>query len=719
MFSVEFTYSPAFLLLCAAFAGGLTWWMYRRTRVQLHRAWLFLLAACRFTALFILCVLLLEPLLTSVMETRTPPLVTLLVDDSESMAASTDSVFVKKRLLPQLREFIDELDKQNIRVQIMAFGGETKSLSQVDSLKFQQSGTNIAASLDQVADRTADQNLGAVVLVSDGIYTQGASPIHRLDRFNVPVHAAIVGDTLPARDVLIESVQFNELTYLNTETPIMARIKSQGYGQVQTTAELIWRGKVLQSLPVTLNGNPAVQQVEFRVRATQPGLQQYQIRIGRQTDELSYENNERLLYVKVLENRLKIGLLAGAAHPDLGAIEQALSRDPRYQLTAFVRKNDRDFYVQPTPEALKQQDLFILHNFPVGVQDRAVLEQVFQQVESRNVPLFHIVGTATRFNILPEQTQLMALFPSRISPRTSEAFLYLTPDYKNHSTWRFEDEKAFLEWLENAPPLLRNDSEWQPGAGAKVYGKAKIKGIPLDYPMLAFQENNRRKNIVLVGENIWRHRVQNFADGERFTEFDTWFYNMLQWLSTREDNRRFRVFPAKYQFDGKEPAVIKAQVYDDSNMPVEGAEIRLTLTDPDGKKSEFFLRQNQPGAYQVEMGNLVPGAYSYEATGSYRGQRLGTDAGQFSVGKSAVEFADLTAKPDVLRQVALRTGGAFATAAQMKDKIVPALLKQENLRPLVELQRSTLGLNQYLWPLILVLLLLAVEWILRKRNGMI
>ena len=719
MFSIEFTYSPAFILLCVAFSSAMTWWMYRNIRVQIHPLLRAMLAGARFAGLFLLSLLLLEPLLTSILESRTPPVVAIVVDDTESMTASTDSGFVRQELPRRVGQLSQKLQEQGLAVQLLSAGSKLRAVKHVDSIRFSQSGTNLALAFDQLADRTADQNLGAVVLISDGIYTQGASPVHHLDRLNVPVHAVVVGDTTPARDLLIESVVYNEITYLNTETPISIRVKSQGYAQVDSRLELISQGKVLQSQPINFTGSPAERTVEFRVLANQPGLQQFQLRLSSQPDELNYNNNERLFYIKVLENRLNVGLLAGGAHPDLGALQMALSKDPRFRLTLFVRKNEREFYATPTSELIAKQDLFILHNFPAGIEDRQILEQIHEELDRRNLSVFHIVGSGTRFNILPSQSQHMALFPARASSRTSEAFIYFTSDYKNHSTWRFEDEREFLNWIESAPPLLRNDSEWKVAPGAKVYGKAKIKGIALDYPFLALQEQGRKKNAVLTGENLWRLRVHNFAELDRFHEFDTWLFNLLQWLSTREDNRRFRVYPSKNQFESKEAIIFKGQVYDDSNMPVDGAEIRLTITGPEGRKTESFLKQVQQGVYQLELGNLTAGAYSYEASGSYRGQQLGRDAGQFSVGQSAVEFADLVAKAPLMRQLAQRSGGSFALVRQLEQLTLPAILEQENLKPLVEFEKSTLGLNQFIWPLILALLLLALEWVFRKRYGLI
>jgi hypothetical protein len=48
-----------------------------------------------------------------------------------------------------------------------------------------------------------------------------------------------------------------------------------------------------------------------------------------------------------------------------------------------------------------------------------------------------------------------------------------------------------------------------------------------------------------------------------------------------------------------------------------------------------------------------------------------------------------------------------------------AIIRKPTVKPLVELKKSTQAMHRFLWPLILALTLLSIEWVVRKRFGML
>jgi hypothetical protein len=719
MFSLHFTYSPAFLALCLAAAGGLAWWMYHKPSIELP-SWLFhTLRTSRFLALFLLLVLFLEPLWTALFEDRRPPIVAVLVDDSQSLTATADSAFVRHQLPLALRQMLQTLEDAGVQPQFFTFGHETRLGHTPDSLTYTRAATNPAQALRAVAERFANQNLAAVALVSDGIITEGNNPINTIEQLSVPVFTALVGDTATPRDVVLEDVIFNELSYLNTETPITLSIRSRNLADQTLTASITQGGRVLASQPVALsaaNGHRA--EARFFVRLTTPGLQAFEAHVQEVPGEANLRNNHRQFFINVLENRVKIALFAGAPHPDVGALNRAFGSDPRYELAQFVRYSETDFYTSPDSRPLREFDLVILHNYPATPADKPIMQRILAEAEQRRLPLFHIVGTGTQLGVEPRLQEFMALGTTRYTTQAAEAFLYTTPDYRDHSSFRAANEAHFNTWLETAPPLLRNESDWTPRPGATVFGKAKIRNIAMQYPLLAVQERDGRKNAVLTAEGLWRYRMHAFAVAEEFTLFDDWLHNLTQWLTVREDRRRFRCYPLKPQFAGDERVQFRGQVYDESYNPMAGAEVKLTVTDPEGRTTDYYLRENTPGAYTTELPHLAEGVYKYRAVGTKNGRQVGTDAGEFSVGSSAVEFVNLQADAELMRQLALRTGGTARTARQL-EALTQDILAQPTVRPVVNTKRATAPLHRFLLPLLVALCLLSVEWVLRKRNGLL
>jgi hypothetical protein len=60
--------------------------------------------------------------------------------------------------------------------------------------------------------------MGGVVLMSDGIYNAGISPLY--STFNFPVYTLGIGDTLQHVDVAIKNVSYNKIAYEGNKFPV-------------------------------------------------------------------------------------------------------------------------------------------------------------------------------------------------------------------------------------------------------------------------------------------------------------------------------------------------------------------------------------------------------------------------------------------------------------------------------------------------------------------
>jgi hypothetical protein len=718
VFRIDFTLSPWFIPLFVAVAAAAAWWMYRNVSVELPTGIRRSLSALRFLTIFAALFLLLEPIVTKINEEKIPPTVLVLHDGSQSMIAHRDSTRVRREHPRRLKEFYDKLAAGGVNTVGFLFGASLQKLPSPDSIKYVFSSTNIAGALEEGVFRAGNQNLTAAVVISDGISNAGPSPLYSAENLGLPVYTVMLGDTVESKDLVVESVLHNELSYLNTVTPVRANLKSVGNAARQAEVRLKKGGKILQSQTVTFSGGASAKAAaDFEIKLEQTGLQPYEIEIVGVPDEINYRNNSQLFFIKVLETRLKIALFAAAPHPDIGALTRTFVTDDRVEITPFIRRDDNGFY-KPVPQDLSGFDMFILHQFPSHSGDRPVMDAILAQWDKKGVPMMHFVGGQYKPGVHPRQSELLALSTDRFVSFGSEAQIVFKPEYRFHSTYRFPDEKAFVRLMENGPPLLRNDSEWRPRPGTTVYATAKIKGIPLDYPLLAFQETGTSKNITFIAENIWRLRMQCHLETGNFSLFDEWITNLLQWLTTRADNRRFKVFPSKPFFQGDENVVFKGQAYDETYKPLDGVEIKTTVTGGDGKKTDYYLNELSPGNYGLDLNVFAEGAYTYEAEGVKNGIKIGTDRGEFSVGKSSIEFAQLKADVALLRQIAQRTDGKYFEGAQL-SLAADDILSRPLVKPLVEYRKSTAGFRRFVWPLLLILLTLSVEWIARKRYGMI
>jgi hypothetical protein len=58
------------------------------------------------------------------------------------------------------------------------------------------------------------QNIGAVILATDGIYNQGASPVYSKVGNNTSIYTIAIGDTTESKDLFIQQLKYPRVVYL-------------------------------------------------------------------------------------------------------------------------------------------------------------------------------------------------------------------------------------------------------------------------------------------------------------------------------------------------------------------------------------------------------------------------------------------------------------------------------------------------------------------------
>lgn len=715
MSGFEFTYSPFWGIPAALVAFALSWLMYRNTADRIATPLRYGLTILRGLSIWFLLMLLLEPILRTTEKIKNLPVVVYLHDASESMVATSDSTRVLKQLPGYFAEFQNNLKNEEADVHAFTYGDGLSGTAHKDSLTYRQSNTNISAALKEIKDRFSGRHLAAVVLVSDGIYTRGDNPVYMLDRLGVPIFTVLAGDTIPRKDAAIGDVLVNSITYLGSEVPVRVSVRTSGYAEAELEVKLLHKGKVLGVQKVITKDRDPEKEVFFTVKPEETGQLAYEVVISPLRDEVNLRNNQTRFYLRVLENRMRIALFAGGPHPDLGALNKALKRFDEYELKSYIRKTKTTFYEPIAQDALSSSDAFILHNFPAGPQDKELLNQILNQVEKRNVPIMFFAGNGTNYQTEDRLLKYLGIVPASYSDQSSEALVYTEEDYHNHVTWTFD--RKWDEWLSNAPPIQRNNSDWQPKSNTRVYGKAIIKGVKLPFPVFGFQEQLGRKNMVFVGENIWRWRSHSYMETNDFNYFDQWIGNCFQWLTTREDKRKFKVYPTRNLFTANERVMIQGEVYDDVYQPVSGAEIQFELKNEEDEVQSFFMNENADRQYALELFGLQEGNYRFRAEWKQNGVVKGTDQGQFSIGASAAEFVRLTADAGIMRQLANRSGGE-SVAMEDLPQLADQLMNLNTMKTITDTRITAMDINRLFWPLMLLIALLGIEWVVRKFFGL-
>ena len=714
----SFGLSPLWLAACALAAAGLTFWMYHRTVPALPAARRGVLMGLRFLTLFIILALLFEPILRRMEQHEQPPVLAVLVDDSQSLTlAGGDSAAAAQ----EVRSLLQSLGpaRPGEQVRYFAFDGATRRLPDgpdpADSLGFAGARTDIAQALDHLRDELRDDNLRGVLLLSDGQYNTGRNPLYVAERYPVPIYTAVLGDTTVRRDLQIRRVTTNEIAYVDAELPVQVGLRADGYPGADVTVSLSRDGQVLRTERVRLPDGAAEVPADLVFTPDAPGLQRLVVTTTHLDGETTYRNNTEAFTVRVLESKRRI-LLAGAAPgPDLASIRQVLEADPAARVSAYVQKGPGTFYEGGFPAVLDTFDVIVLAGYPGRQADAAATRRIAEAARG-GTPLLFLLSRQTDLGALQQAfADVLPAVPEQVRADFAEAAFVPAPAGLRHPVMEIEQATPAL-WR-RLPPLLYNTSRWRASPDARVLATVEVRGVALGDPMLALRSRTGTRSAALLGAGTWRWKN---VPSDLEAAAPLWpglLTNLIQWLATREDDRPVRVEPVRDFFGGDEDVIFTGQVYDESLQPVDGASVEVEVMTPDGAVYPYVMESIGNGRYTLNVGTLPEGTYQYAAVAARNEVGLGTDRGAFAVGGLTLEFKETQANAALMRQIAQRSGGAFLPGGSL-EPLPERLRASGTFTSLVSEEEHATELRRLYGFLAVVIVLLSAEWFIRKRSGM-
>ena len=682
---IIFEYSPFYFLVCLALGVGYAFLLYTAKynwSKSLNRI-LFALRAVLATALMLLA---LGPILKQTENIFEKPSLVFLVDNSRSIKETTDTL----QLMNALQQTATDVRKQNRDVELSGLSGIS------DSIYFMNSTSDLTSGLHNTINRYEGKNLSGIVLVSDGIYNNGLSPLYLPTR--IPVYTLGIGDTTERADVVLRNVAYNRIVYQGNKFPLRAEVGVIGMPNQEITISVLQQGKVLQQQKKN-SGTKSLLDFDFQLDAGTQGIQRLEVRIENVPRETNFKNNRASAFVEVVEGKKKILLIARAPHPDIKALRNVVEKNSNYEFIVHIPGVKE---ADPTLLVPGKVDMVIAHQSPDLDGKTTALITSFLKAKTS---VLVIIGQKTMLRSL-----VTIGVPVNFEPSTQrdEVQPVLNPDYK---------ELGFSDGLNSNitryPPVSVPFGKFSYPATAKIILYQRIGSVITERPMLYTVEDDRQKIAVMMGEGIWKWRLSEFQETEKTSTFDEVFSKLLQYLSTQDDRRKFRCFPLQHEFTSDGPVVMESQVYNDLFEPVYGNTIDLELRDEKGKVTNYRYITG-PGNSRYRIGGLKEGVYRYRATTDVKGKREEV-RGEFLMTEQNQEVQNLTADFGLLRTLAENTGGKFYRLNDINR--LTAELSAEEAKSLIHSEESFHPLINLKAVFFLLLALISMEWFLRKYFG--
>ncbi len=584
----------------------------------------------------------------------------------------------------------------------------------------------------------------------------------------VPVIAVTAGDPSSSRNVQVRNLVAPEVVLVNDDAAFEFDVVSRGFDGKTGLLRLTFmdppgENVLLTPGEVTLRGGESGTHVKARYRFTRPGTYRVRVGVPPLREERVTEDNYLPHLVRVVDRKVKVLLVDGYPRREFEFLGRALTRDVETMLAHTLNLESAGDTPQFKTEApgwpeLKDRrfprdraDLFAYDVVILGDVDWRKLDDTEEEARRRLEDLRDFVEAgggllcvsgksdmprSYRRSPLAEVLPVVVDADEELRTRQDETRgwnLLLTPEGRESPILRIDDdaERSRALW-ESAPwsaqywyfPVLRAS------AGARVLAVHPLGAREGDaggsghgnrfgpHALVAVKPFGLGRCLWVGVDEMWRLR---FGASDRF--FYRYYATAIRYLASYRllgGNRRVKVHPERKVYFLDDPVTILANVVGEDYRPPSPREkptVKAIVTLPDRREEVLELaavppseREGPLGLYRGTFTAVVEGTYAVAPDRSEVPDET-PEAESFLVQSSAEERKDPSVDEESLRALAAASGGTALPLADVRK--AAEMLKPRDFEVPVEARPDPL--LEHWWVAVAVTLILALEWILRKR----
>ncbi len=639
------------------------------------------LALLRFLSVFVLLVLLINPKFKKQTYYTEKPTLVVAVDNSSSITYLGQEQNAKN-VLKELATNTELNDRFEITT--YAFGDKVKDTT---NFNFSETQTNIANALRDL-DQIYGQSIAPTILITDGNQTYGTDYQYTSKSYGQQVFPVALGDTIRYTDLKLQQLNVNKYAYLKNQFPAEAIITYNGTKSINAKFIITSSGNTVFSKTVSLSPTDNSKVISAQLPARSAGVQTYRAMIVPLDNEKNKENNQKQFAVEIIDQKTNVLVVSAMVHPDLGALKRSVESNERSAVTIKKPNEIKD---------LESYQLVVLY------QPDASFKGVYERLKTSNKNYFTITGTKTNWSFL---NSIQSNF---FYEQTRQKENLLPTLNKNYTTFLLDDMN-----FENYPPLEGLFGDHVITTEHQILLYQKIGAITTGNPLLATIEVNTKREGVLFGEGIWKWRAQEYIDSKSFKRFDDFFGKIVQYLASNKRKRRLDVNSESFYY-GNAGVRIQATYFTKNYEFDRRGHLKITVKNTETSKSSVVPLVLKNNNYEVDLSNLPAGKYEYTVT--VDGEKL-SRSGSFTILDFDIEKQFLNADVTKLQQAATNTDGKLFFTNQMND-LTKQLLADKRYQPIQKEQENIVHLIDWKYLLGFLILLLALEWFIRKYNGLI
>ena len=636
----------------------------------------------RFLSIFGVLLLLINPKFEQIKVYNEKPNLVLAIDNSNSIKHLNQEENVVN-ILERIRS--NEILKDKFNVDVFSFGN---TLNASDSLSFTENQTNIDKAFKEL-NQVYKKTVSPTILITDGNQTYGNDYEYAAKKYNQPIYPIVVGDTTRYLDLKLKHLNVNKYAFLKNKFPVEAILVYSGDQNVNTKFVITSGKNTVYSKNLSFSETDNSKILNFTLPANSVGVKSYRASLIPIATEKNKANNSKNFAVEVVDEKTKVAIVSSVLHPDLGMLKKSIETNEQRQVV----------FLKPQESISQLNDLQLV----IIYQPNNTFKQLFEALKFQNKNKFVIAGPKTDFNFL-----------NTISENYQHDITSQTEDYQptlnvNYSSFIVDD----LDF-ESFPPLLANFGEPTFSVPFESILYKKVGSINTEEPLLATFEINGRREGVLFGENLWKWRAQSFINTDSFNAFDNFTGKLIQYLASNKRKNRLNLdYESFYQ--GSSNIIMSAQFFNKNYEFDANESLNIIVTDKINKTSKtipFILKNNN---YQVDLSTLPASDYIFSVKATSENI---SKSGNFKILEYNIEQQFLNANVSKLKTIADQRNGESYFISNYA-KLVEDLAKDERYKPIQKSSKNIVPLIDWKYLLGLITLTLAIEWFMRKYNGLI
>lgn len=710
------------ILLLVAFA--LTIFTYKETTPPISKFFKWLLISLRSLTLFLLILILFEPVLDITSNLINKPKVAVLLDNSLSMNINTE----KYKKSDIYKNVLTDLDLSGLEYKVYSFGEKVNEIdvatfekSKYESLKLNENITDLARGIKHVNRNLENENFSSLLLITDGIHNQGNSPIINAQELARPIFTIGIGDTNKPKDIAITNILTNKIGFLDSKLPLIVKFKSAGYDNQKVKLTIFENGKKIEEKEITINANQTEYEEYFTYLPIAEGTNKISATIQNLTDELTTANNSSSEYVKINKNKRKFLIIAGAPNPDITFIKAELSKIKNVEIKEFIQKQKSDFYITPNQKDFSESEMLILIGYPNNFSPDNVTKMIKNELDNGKSLIF-VPSKDVNFKKATILEDYLGFKVLSNSPRESNVSPITLEQGQVNSVLKVDDEPNSIKLWNDLPPLFHSELFVKTNPTASVLMQYRIGDVEFQEPLLLSNEFNKTKSLIFLGYGLYKWKFGSYSsekDNNANDLFNILINNTIKWLSVENIGKNFTISTSKEKYNLGETVEILAQVYDKSYNAFDKAKVNITLQTKNSEKREITLQNYGNGKYITKVSGLKNGDYQVYGTAYIDSQtEYAKDQTRFEVELNSLEKSNIVLNKSLLLSISTLNNGKYYDANNFK------LLNEDIKKSDFHFEKSmTTKKEIVLWNysilLIIIITALGLEWFIRKRLGLL